>query len=167
MCLCAVDLDARRIVQRKAQPNVHPIDTEGEGRSMVHAPKSKPLIMESMFRMARPPHTVTDRTRTHTCRRGWGVGVRFSGGSAALYCFTPVSERNLPDLAFVLLFYAAQSWQARCVSIWHMILQKRMVCVLYGFPRAPLRTPWLGELEGTSLAIAYCRPTKCPPVLAL
>ena len=41
---------------------------------------------------------------------------------------------------------------------------KTYVCILYCSPCAPLMTPWLGELEGTSLAIAQA---KGSPVLAL
>ena len=37
------------------------------------------------------------------------------------------------------------------------------VCVLDGSPDAPLLVPWLGELEGTSLAIAQANDS---PVLA-
>ena len=57
---------------------------------------------------------------------------------------------------------AAQAWEhktnrtllgAGCVSIWDMIVQT-YVCVLYCSPCAPLMDPWLGELEGTSLAIS-------------
>ena len=40
-----------------------------------------------------------------------------------------------------------------CEYIGHDCL-KTYVCVLYCSPCAPLMAPWLGELEGTSLAIA-------------
>ena len=36
----------------------------------------------------------------------------------------------------------------------HDCAAKTYVCVLYCSPCAPLMAPWLGELEGTSLAIA-------------
>ena len=50
-----------------------------------------------------------------------------------------------------------------CESFGHECT-KTYVCVLYCSSCVPLLAPWLGELEGTSLAIAQA---KVQPVLAL
>ena len=44
----------------------------------------------------------------------------------------------------------------------HRHCLKRYVCVLYGSPCAPLLLPWLGEVEGTSQAIAQAKASPVP-----
>ena len=79
-------------------------------------------------------------------RRAW----RLHGAEA----FRAIEADQRPREAFTVLLLAGWRLSARCASISDMIVQA-YVCVLYCSPCAPLMAPWLGELEGTSLAILY------------
>ena len=48
-----------------------------------------------------------------------------------------------------------------------MNVEKAYVCILYDSQCAPLLLPWLGEVEGTSLAIAQGKASPVPALLAM